>query len=131
MNPGCIHLLFGLLLGGWLTLRMQLRVRQFRAMVQTDLDQMSRRSSLIVFLILFAVFGIRLCMSLFSSAWSGGATHDGPWNEHFRPGSGSALFNSKDDYQMYLAFGLLAWAHVRFRVAKLRARIARGASQPP
>lgn len=116
-----IHLLFGALLGGWLTIRVRMRVRQSPCMQPSEIREMSRQLSRVAYLVLFTVIGIRLCVSIVASVWSGrySLLHElfikGPG------GSGSSIFDPKDDYQMCLVSGLVALAFVRVVILRLPA----------
>ena len=117
-----IHLLFAVLLGGWLTARILVRLKQSPDMSRSDIDDMSRQLSRIAYLVLYGVIGTKLCISVCASVWTGAVREFGPLDEHFRNGPGSILFNPNDDYQMSLAFGLMALVFVRLIVMILRSR---------
>ena len=115
-----IHLLFGALLCGWLMVRVRVRVKRSPCMQPSDIHEMSRQVSRIAYLVLYAVIGVKLCISIVTSVWSGGHSL---LDAHFLNGPGSHLFDPKDDYQMCLAAGLIAMAFVRVMVLRLRARL--------
>ncbi len=116
-----IHLLFGALLCGWLTVRIRVRVKRSPCMLPGDVYEMSRQHSRIVYMVLYAVIGIKLCVSTVISAWNGEYNDFSRLDEHFLNGASSNLFDPKDDYQMCLASGLVALALVRLIALRLRA----------
>jgi hypothetical protein len=117
-----IHLLFGALLCGWLTVRVRVRVKQSPCMQPSDIHEMSRQVSRIAYLVLYALIGIKLCIGIVTSVWSGGHSL---LDAHFLNGPGDHLFDPKDDYQMCLAAGLIAMALVRVMVLRLSRRLRR------
>jgi hypothetical protein len=114
-----IHLLFGALLCGWLAVRIAVQLKQPGGMRPGDFHEMSRQQSRIAYLTLYAVIGVKLCVSIARSVWSGGHI---PLDEHFLSVSGGGPFDPKDDYQMCLTSGLIALILVRVMVLRLRAR---------
>jgi hypothetical protein len=115
-------LLFGALLCGWLTVRLRVRVKKSPCMQPADIHEMSRQLSRIAYLVLYAVIGIKLCISIVTAVWGGGHSL---LDAHFLKGPGGNLFDTKDDYQMCLAAGLIAMAFVRVMVLRLSRRVGR------
>jgi hypothetical protein len=108
-----IHLLFGTLLCGWLTVRIIAREKRSPPMRPDEIRELSRRTSRIAYLVLYCVICTRLC---FSFVWNGGRAGFGLSDEIFRAGAGRFPFDPNDDYQMCLACGLAALALVRLFV---------------
>jgi cytochrome b561 len=118
-----IHLLFGALLSAWLICHVQLRVKQSQVIHTSDIDALSRHNSRIAYLVMYAVVGTKVVIGLIAAVGVGGyAPSDVAL--FARPVSG--LFDPKDDYQMFLASGLMALAGVRVVIFRLRRRAFEG-----
>ena len=123
-----IHLLFCLLLSGWLISHAHMRVRQLRLVHPSDVDLMSRHISRLAYLVMYAVVGTKMCFGLVAAAGSGSFA---PTDEPFFTHPVSGLFDPNDDYQMFLASGLIALVVVRAMVRRLRLRCLQGARIGP
>ncbi len=89
-----IHLLFGLLLCGWVMIRYQWRVSQSPAMLPADARGLSRQLSHIVYCVLYGVLGLKLGIGIVSSLWHGGAVDFSLFDESLRHGPDTPVFNS-------------------------------------
>ena len=114
-----IHMLFGLLLWGLLLARYQWCVRHSPRMLQTDIRELSRHLSRIVYLLLYVAIGAREIIGILNSLWHGGAVDFNLFDAHFRNGPDYAGFDPKDDFQMFLAAGLTALIFVRVLAFRL------------
>jgi cytochrome b561 len=114
-----IHALFGLLLCGLLFNRYQWCVEHSAPMLPADVSELSRHLSRIVYLFLYVVIGARLSISIVNSLWHGGAVDFNLFDERFRHGPDSEAFDPRDDFQQFVASGLLAIAFVRVLAYRL------------
>ena len=108
-----IHLLFGLLLCGWVIVRYRLLVKNSPCMFPSDVRGFARQQSRIVYLVLYAVIGVRLCIGIVSSMWHGSPADSSLFDERIFNGPDSKAFDPKDDFQRFLASGILALVVVR------------------
>src|SRR5271156_15907 len=108
-----IHTLFGLLLCGLVIARYQWRVEQSPRMKPTDARELSRQLSRIVYLVLYVVIGVREVIGIVNSLWHGGSVDFNLFDERFRNGPDRAGWNPKDDFQLFIASGLVALIFVR------------------
>jgi cytochrome b561 len=108
-----IHALFGLLLCGLVLGRCQWRVRHSPRMLPTDIRELSRHLSRIVYLLLYVVIGVRQSISIMSNIWHGSAVDFNLFDDHFRNGPDRAGWNPRDDFQLFLATGLCVLIIVR------------------
>jgi cytochrome b561 len=108
-----IHALFGLLLCGLVLARYQWRVRHSRCMLPTDVRELSRHLSRIVYLLLYVVIGVRQSIGIINSIWYGSALDFNLFDDRFRNGPDRAGWNPKDDFQLFLATGLFVLIIVR------------------
>ena len=108
-----IHLLFGSLLSGWVMVRYRLLVKKSTGMFPSDVRAIARQQSRIVYLVLYAVIGVRLCIGIVSSMWHGGAPDFSLFDERVFNGPDTKAFDPKDDFQLFLASGILALIVVR------------------
>jgi cytochrome b561 len=97
-----IHVLFGLLLCGLVFARCRWCVRHSFGMLPPDIRKLSRHLSCIIYLLLYLVIGVRAVIGVLNSNWHGGT------DDHLRNGSNHAIWNPKDDFQMFFASGLFA-----------------------
>ena len=127
-----IHLLFGLLLCGWVMIRYQRRVSQSPSMLPADVSGLSRQISLIVYCVLYAVLGLKQSISIVSSLWHGGAVDFSLFDESLRRGPDTQVFDLHDDFQLFLASGLVPLVIVRVMAYRLWLRlIERSPSSKP
>ena len=108
-----IHLLFGLLLWGWVIVRYRLLVKNSPCMFPSDVRGFARQQSRIVYLVLYGVLGVRLCIGIVSSMWDGGAADFSLFDARVFNGPDTKAFDPKDDFQLFLAAGILALVVVR------------------
>jgi cytochrome b561 len=114
-----IHALFGLLLCGLVLARYQWCVQHSAPMLPADIRELSRHLSRIVYLFLYVVIGVRLCISIVSSLWHGGAIDFNLFDERFRHGPDTKAFDPRDDLQQFVASGLFALIFVRVLAYRL------------
>ena len=114
-----IHALFGLLLCGLVIARYQWRVEQSPRMKPTDTRELSRHLSRIVYLVLYVVIGVREIIGIVNSLWHGGSVDFNLFDERFRNGPDRAGWNPKDDFQLFIASGLVALIFVRALTCRL------------
>jgi hypothetical protein len=100
-----IHALFGLLLGGLVYARYRWRVehRTRTAVPPTEARELSRQLSRMVYLMLYGVVGIRQGIVIVNHLWHGDAIP----------------FNPKQDFQLFLAAGLLVLAGARLLATRI------------
>jgi cytochrome b561 len=114
-----IHALFGLLLCGLVLARYQRRVRHSPNMLPTDIRELSRHLSRIVYLLLYVVIGVRQSIGIIDSIWHRSAVDFNMLDERFRNGPDRANWNPKDDFQLFLATGLFVLIIVRIVAFRL------------
>jgi cytochrome b561 len=119
-----IHLLFGLLLCGWLVIRYQRRVSQSPGMLPADVRGLSRQLSHIVYCVLYGVLGLKQSIGIVSSLWHGGAVHLSLFDESLRHGPDTQVFDLRDDFQLFLASGLVPLVMVRVIAFRLWLRLS-------
>jgi cytochrome b561 len=118
-----IHLLFGLLLCGWIMIRYQRRVSQLPSMLPADARGLSRQLSHIVYCVLYGVIGLKLSIGFVSSLWHGGAVDLSLFDESLRHGPDTQVFDFHDDLQLFLASGLVPLVIVRVMAFRLWLRL--------
>ncbi|MGO9934418.1 MAG: hypothetical protein ACLPV8_21740 [Steroidobacteraceae bacterium] len=129
-----IHLLFGLLLWGWVIARVHWGVKRSPRMLPKEAREFSRHLSRIVYLLLYLIIGVRQIIGLVNWLWHGGTFDFNLFDERFRNGPDRAVFNPKDDFQLFLAYGLSALVIARVLVYSLwlrsveRAGLLKGAA---
>jgi len=117
-----IHALFGLLLCGLVLARYQWRVSYSPCVLPTDIRELSRHLSRIVYVLLYLVIGVRQSVAIISSIWHGGAVDLNLLDDRFRNGPDRAGWNPKDDFQLFFATGLSVLMIVRllaFRLSRI------------
>jgi cytochrome b561 len=119
-----IHLLFGLLLCGWVMVRYQRRVSQSPSMLPADVRVLSRQLSRIVYCVLYGVIGLRQSISIVSSLWHGGAVDFSLFDASLRHGPDTQGFDLHDDFQLFLASGLVPLVIVRVMAFRLWMRLS-------
>lgn len=122
-----IHALFGLLLCGLTLASCQRRVKHSPRMLPADVRELSRHLSRIVYLLLYVVIGVREVIVVLNSIRHGGTIGLNPFDA--RGGSDYQGFNPRDDFQWFLASGLVALIFVRVLAFRLWMRCARPASR--
>ena len=123
-----IHLLFGLLLCGWIMIRFQRRLSQSPCMFPQDARGLSRQLSRLVYLVLYGVIGLKQGIGIVSSLWHGGAVDFSLFDEGLRHGPDTQVFNLHDDFQLFLASGLVPLVIVRVMAFRLWLRLT---EKPP
>jgi len=114
-----IHALFGLLLCGLVLARCQWRVRHSPCMLPTDIRELSRHLSRIVYLLLYVVIGARQSIGIMNSIWHGTAVDFNLFDDRFRTSPDRAGWNPDDDFQLFLATGLFVLIIVRVLAFRL------------
>lgn len=107
-----VHVLFGLLLCGLVLARCRWSVKHSPPMLPIDIRQLSRHLSRTVYLLLYVVIGVRESIAILNSVWHGGGVDFNLFDQRFR-GPDYAGFNPKDDFQLFLASGLITLIFVR------------------
>ena len=102
-----IHALFGLLLSGLVIAVFHRRIKDSPRMLPTDARELSRHLSRVVYLLLYVVVGVRQFVGIVNCIWHGGTFDFNLFDERFRNGPDRAGFDPKDDFQVFLAYGLL------------------------
>jgi hypothetical protein len=108
-----IHLLFALLLCGVVLAGYTRRVGQSTDIMSVEVRELSRHLSRTICLLLYIVIGVRQIVAIAGGIRHGGAVDFNLFDGRFSHGQGSAAFDPKDDFQMFLASGLLALAFAR------------------
>ena len=114
-----IHVLFGLLVCGLVLVRYQWRVRHSPGMLPTDIRELSRHLSRIVYLLLYVVIGVRQSIGIINSIWHGSAVDFNLFDDRTSNGPDRAGWNPKDDFQLLLATGLFVLIIVRVLACRL------------
>jgi len=107
-----IHALFGLLLFGLVIAQYEWGVKHSPRLLD-DIRELSRHLSRIVYLMLYAVIGIRLGISLVNWGWHGGSLALTLLDEGLRNDDDSRVFNPHHDYHMILLSGGITLGMVR------------------
>jgi cytochrome b561 len=112
-----IHALFGILLGILVIARYEWIVRRSPPRLPSDIRELSRHLSRTVYLMLYLVIGISECLGTANLA---------------QGGSDTQAFDPRDDFQVFLASGLVALAIVRILafIAWRRVRDVVGPARP-
>jgi len=117
-----IHFLFASLLCGWVIVRYRSGVRWSPGMPPNDVRELSRQLSRSVYLVLYAVIAARQIICLVSSIGHAGTIDFSLFDERFGNGPDSRVFDPKDDFQLFLASGLVVLAILRVTAFRLRLR---------
>jgi cytochrome b561 len=123
-----IHALFGLLLCGLVLARCRSRLERSPGMRAADIPELSRHLSRLVYLLLYAVIGVREVIGILHHLWYGGPVDFSLFDARFSRGPDHAGFDPKDDFQLFLTSGLVALLFVRVLAFTLRSR---GAAKSP
>ena len=118
-----IHLLFGLLLCGWIMIRFQRLLSQSPCMFPDDARGLSRQLSRLVYRVLYGVIGLKLGINIVSSLWHGGAVNFSLFDAGLRHGPDTQDFNLHDDFQLFLVSGLVPLVIVRVLAFRLWLRL--------
>jgi cytochrome b561 len=119
-----IHLLFGLLLCSWVVIRFQLCVRVSPCLLPAEVRGLSRQLSRIVYCVLYGVVGLKQGISIVGSLWHGGALDFSLFSESVRQGPDATEFYLHDDFQQFLASGLVPLVIVRVMAFRLWLRVS-------
>jgi hypothetical protein len=123
-----IHVLFGLLLCG-------LVIARYRGCIgywpTGDARGLSRHLSRLVYLVLYLVVGIREILAILNRLFHGGGPGFSLLDEHTRLGPDHFGWNPGDDFQLFVASGLLSLIFVRFLAYGLWARTAKAPYPTP
>jgi cytochrome b561 len=108
-----VHALFGLLLCGLVLARYRWLVERSPHMLPSEIPELSRHLSRIVYLFLYAVIGAREVVGILNSLLHGGPVDFDLVDARSRHGPDYGWFSTKDDFQMFFASGLVALIFVR------------------
>jgi len=114
-----IHALFGLLLCCLVLARYQRCIKLSPSMLTTEIHELSRHLSRFVYLSLYLVVGLRQVISIIDSTWHGGAVDFNFFDERFRNGPDTKVFDPNNDCQLLLASGLFVLVIVRVLAFRL------------
>jgi hypothetical protein len=114
-----IHALFALLLCSLVFSGYQWRVIHSPRMLPSDIRQLSRHLSRMVYLLLYLVIGVRGILGILNSPWHGGALDFSPFDAGFRQGPDYQGFKLTGDFQLFFASGLFALMLVRVLAFRL------------
>jgi cytochrome b561 len=114
-----IHAIFASLLCGWVILRYQSGARWSPGMPPNDVREVFRRLSRSVYLVLYAVIAARQIICLVSSVGHAGTIDFGLFDERFGNGPDSKVFDPKNDFQVFLASGLVILGILRVTAFRL------------
>jgi hypothetical protein len=117
-----IHAVFGLMLCGLVIARCRWCVRQSPGMLPSDIRELSRHLSRIVYLLLYLVIGVRQSIGIATSIWHG-AMDFNLSDQRFHHGPDGRAFDPRDDFQLFLASGLFALLMIRVWAFALRQRM--------
>jgi cytochrome b561 len=120
-----IHALFGFLLCVLVLASCQWRIKHSPRMLSSDLRELSRHLSRIVYLLLYVIIGVKEMIVILNSIWHGDAIDFNLFGEDFRRGPDYHGFNPKDDFQLFFASGLVALIFVRVLAFRLWLRFGR------
>jgi cytochrome b561 len=118
-----IHALFGLLLFGLVIARYQWDVKHSLRPPLADIRELSRHLSRVVYLILYVVVGVRQVIGIVNSIWHGGTVDLTVFDERFRSAHDGRVFDPHNDYDMFLASGVITLAMVRLFLFKIRSEL--------
>jgi hypothetical protein len=133
----CVHGLFALLLCGLVFARFRWHVTHSPRMLPADIHRLTRHLSRTVYLMLYAVIGVREIAGIVSSLWHGGSVDFNLFDERFRNGPDYAAFNPRDDFQLFIGSGLVVLIFVRTLTCRLwfrsveRAALSKPATEAP
>jgi cytochrome b561 len=105
-----IHALFALLMCSLVFARYQWCVKYSAPTSPDDIQGLARHLSRIVYLLVYAVLGVRLIVSIASSIWHGATIDLDPFDKRFS--SGSVTSDTDADFRQYLMACLVARAFV-------------------
>jgi hypothetical protein len=94
-------------------------VKHSPPMLPGDIHWLNRHLSRIVYLLLYAVIGVREIIGIVGSLWHGGPVDFNLFDERLRNGPDYAGFNPRDDFQLFIASGLVALIFVRALTCRL------------
>ena len=118
-----IHLLFGLLLCGWVIVRHRFQIKKFPCSSPSEARRLARQQSRMVYLMLYAVLAAKQCIGVVSFLWHGGAAGFSLLDERVLNGPDGKVFDPKDDFQLFLASGILALVVVRVMAFRIWLRV--------
>jgi hypothetical protein len=114
-----IHAIFASLLCGWVILRYQSGTRWSPGMPPNDVREVFGRLSRSVYLVLYAVIAARQIICLVSSVGHTGRIDFGLFDERFGNGPDGKVFDTQDDFQIFLASGLVILGILRVTAYRL------------
>lgn len=107
-----IHVLFGLLLCGFLLARYRWPFTHEPWLLPSDSRELSRHLSRIVYLLLYTIVGVRQSIGLVASLWHGGTIGFNLADEPLRYGADGKVVDTRD-FQMFLASALCVLIMIR------------------
>jgi len=126
-----IHALFGLLLCGLVFARYRWRIEHSPRTTPADVRELSRDLSRTVYLWLYLVIGLREIFGVLHTVGHSGAVDFNLFDDRFRDGPDSAGFDPKNDFQLFLAAGLITLGFVRVLAFRLWLVTSRTREWPP
>jgi len=118
-----IHTLFGFLLWGFVIARFYWRAKHSPLMLPSGICELSRHLSREVYLLLYIIVGVREIVGIANVIWYGGTLDFNLFDKHFRNGPDRAGFEAKEDFQAFLAYGLVALVIIRTLAFRIWLRI--------
>ena len=131
-----VHALFAVLLCGLVIARCRWQVKHSPPLLPADIRGLTRHLSRIVYLLLYLVIGVREIIGIVGSLRLGDSVDFNLFDGRFRNGPDFAGFNPQDDFQLFIASGLVALIFVRILACGLwfraveRAALSATPSQP-
>jgi cytochrome b561 len=127
-----IHALFAVLLWSLVIAVFHSCVKHSPNVLPIDARELSRRLSRVVYLLLYVVIGVRQIIGIANCIWQGGTFDFNLFDDRLRSGAYHGGFDPKDDFHVFLAYGLSAlvlarvlalqiWPRSVERAANLRA----------
>ncbi len=108
-----IHFLFELFLGWLVIARYRWCGQRTAPGTRTEIKELSRHLSRIVYLVLYGVIGLREIIALADGLLNGGTADFATFQDRLRNGPDSPFFDLQDDFQVFFASGLVALGSVR------------------
>jgi cytochrome b561 len=118
-----IHALFGLLLWGLLIAEFYRRMKCSPVVLPADIREFSRRLARMVYLLLYVIIGVRQILGLVNYTWHDGAFDFDLFGEYFRRGPDGQGFDAGEDFQAFVAYGLVAIVIIRVVAFGIRLRL--------
>jgi cytochrome b561 len=117
-----VHALFGLLLCLSVVARFYWGLRRPALVSPIDLDAFTRHLSRMVYLLLYGLMGAKQLIGIATFLWHGGTFDFGWFQVNPRIAHHRTIFASVEDFQVYLAYGVLALIIIHVLAAVWRHR---------